>query len=90
MNRPKPAQAPNGTERAVQPRNCGFAVAALITALLVPVPVSVVLGHIGLRRIRRSDGMLLGRGFAITGLVLGYVWLAWWVFFTVAVWATVG
>lgn len=35
--------------------------------------VSVVLGVLGLRQINRSDGAVSGRGFAITGIVLGAI-----------------
>ncbi len=37
---------------------------------------AVVLGHLAIRDIRRGDGMLGGKGRAITGLVLGYLVLA--------------
>jgi hypothetical protein len=38
---------------------------------LVLLPTAVVLGIVALSAIKRSGGMLLGRGFAIAGLVLG-------------------
>lgn len=64
---------------------CGYAIAALVTALVSPIPISIALGHIALRRIRNSNGTLPGRGMAVAGLVLGYLWLAWWLFFIIAV-----
>jgi len=38
--------------------------------------VAVILGHIALGQIRQAPGQYTGRGFAIAGLVLGYVQLA--------------
>jgi hypothetical protein len=35
--------------------------------------VAIVLGHVAISQIRNSQGALSGRGFAIAGLVLGYV-----------------
>lgn len=35
--------------------------------------VAVILGHIGLSKIKESKGALTGRGLAITGLVTGYL-----------------
>jgi len=47
-----------------------MAIAALVSAFVV-APLGVVLGHIALSQIQRSDED--GRGLAIAGLVLGYV-----------------
>lgn len=67
----------------------GLAVAALVCGLLgfctagVTALLGLVLGLAGLRKIRRSQGGLTGRGFAITGLGFSaaalVVWLAIWV-----------
>lgn len=54
----------------------GLAIASLVTALLgVPV-VSIVLGHVALKRIRSAVTRERGSGLAVAGLVLGYVQLA--------------
>jgi hypothetical protein len=37
--------------------------------------LAVVFGHIAISQINRSGGMVTGKGMAIAGLVLGYVWL---------------
>lgn len=58
------AQFPPGTPRPTD----GLSIAALICGLVVG-PVGLVLGIIALARIRRSGAK--GRGFAITGIVLG-------------------
>lgn len=57
----------------VQPLNT-MALLALIFAFLPTGPLSVVFGHIGLSQIRRTGER--GRGMAIAGLVLGYLWIA--------------
>src|SRR5207253_9875856 len=36
-------------------------------------------GHISLSQIKKSAGALKGRGMAITGLILGYLWIAFWI-----------
>jgi len=66
-----PSSAPNATP----PRNSGYAVASLVTALLCLSLVPVVLGHIALGKIKRSAGALKGQGLAIAGLVMGYLQL---------------
>lgn len=50
----------------------GYAIAALASGLVF-APLGIVLGHIALSQIRktRQDG----RGLAIAGLVVGYLWL---------------
>lgn len=56
----------------------GRAVASLVTGILgafwPSAVAAIVLGHISRSEIRRSNGLLKGRGMAIVGLVLGYVW----------------
>ncbi len=56
----------------------GFVFSWAIAAIVVPVLVSitaVVLGHISLRQIKRNPA-LGGRGMALTGLILGYIPIA--------------
>jgi hypothetical protein len=38
--------------------------------------LAVIFGHVALSQIKRSMGAVTGRGLAIAGLVLGYLWLA--------------
>ena len=54
----------------------GYAIAALVTALLTVPVAPIVLGHVARRRITESGGMKDGDGLAIAGLVLGYAYLA--------------
>ncbi len=37
--------------------------------------VGIILGHIALGQIKRSNGYEQGRGFALAGLIIGYIWL---------------
>jgi hypothetical protein len=54
----------------------GYAIAALVTALIGPPIVPVYLGHKARRRIRESGGLKEGGGMALAGLVIGYVQLS--------------
>jgi hypothetical protein len=61
----------------------GFAIASLvcslagIAGLLFAGPIlGVVFGHLALREIDRSDGIVGGHGLAMAGLIVGYVALA--------------
>jgi hypothetical protein len=44
----------------------------------------VIFGHIALGQIKESGGRESGRGFAIAGLALGYMGLAWLLVFLAA------
>ncbi len=63
-----------------EPRNCGQAIAALVLGLIpctcVPSLLAIIFGHIALSKIDQSGGELKGRGMAIAGLVLGYLFTA--------------
>lgn len=55
----------------------GLAVTSMILGILwlcwLGSILAVLFGHIGLSQIKKSQGTQQGRGFAITGLVLGYL-----------------
>ncbi len=53
-----------------------FAIASLIVSLVGTGLIGVILGHIALAQIKRSNGYEQGRGLAIAGLVIGYAKLA--------------
>ena len=53
-------------------RTNGFAIASFILGLLTGTLLAVIFGHVALSQIRRTGER--GRGMAITGLVLGYIW----------------
>lgn len=60
-----------------------LAIASLVCSIgswfilpIVGAIAGVVLGHVALSQIRRSDGTQDGHGMAVTGLVVGYIHLA--------------
>ncbi|MGH8985068.1 MAG: DUF4190 domain-containing protein, partial [Acidimicrobiia bacterium] len=61
------------------PKTSGLAIASLVTGILfcfvVTPVVAVVLGHLALDQIRDSDGAISGRGMAIAGVTLGWIFL---------------
>jgi len=73
----------------LQTRTNGLAIASLVLGILcvywITSILAVIFGHIALSQIKRSNGTQTGRGLAIAGLVLGYVWLALLVVFIVAI-----
>ncbi len=80
---PRYAQPPQGTPYYVPypvampaPATNTLSILALISAFVAPFVVPVVLGHISLNQIRRTNEG--GRGLAITALVLGYIQIAFW------------
>jgi len=57
-------------------KTSGKAIGSLICGLLFPAAiVAIILGHLSLSDIRKAAGRLTGRGIAIAGLVLGYLWI---------------
>jgi len=46
-------------------------IAGFVTCMLTTLP-GIILGHIALSKIKRSNGTLLGRGQAIAGIAVGY------------------
>ncbi len=50
-----------------------YALVSIITAFLAPV-AGIVFGHLALSQIKRNGDA--GRGLALTGLILGYAYLA--------------
>jgi hypothetical protein len=80
---PVPPQAYPAPPYLAQRTN-GLAVASLVLGIvsffclgfLFPVPLlAIVFGHLALDRIARSGGAEKGRGLAIAGLVLGWVFI---------------
>jgi uncharacterized protein DUF4190 len=62
------------------PATSGYAIASLICSLLGFIGVfgfgtilGIIFGHLALREIDRSNGILQGRGLAQAGLILGYI-----------------
>lgn len=69
-----------GAPRAAQKTN-GFAIASLVLGILgflffgTGAVLALVFGYMGKRQIDASGGAQQGRGLAIAGIVLGWVWL---------------
>jgi type IV pilus assembly protein PilA len=57
----------------------GKAIVSLICGLLIFLPplfiAAIVFGHLALSEIHKSAGRLKGKGIALTGLLLGYLWI---------------
>ncbi len=73
---PPPAYAPP-TAYTVPPAPAmnGMAIASFVTSLVLhPGVVAVILGHIAMSQIKKRGGG--GKGFAIAGLIIGYVSIA--------------
>jgi len=75
------------TQDALVAQTSGLAIASLVCSLaaftgvvlyvtaLLFIP-GIICGHLALWRINRSHGQLKGKGLAIAGLIIGYVFLA--------------
>jgi len=61
-----------------------LAIASLIVSILGFGLIGVILGHIALSQIKRSNGYERGRGLAIAGLVIGYAEIAIGLIVTIA------
>jgi prepilin-type processing-associated H-X9-DG protein len=85
-----PAPRFTGRNDYVIARNSGLAIAAFILSLLgfitfgIAALLALILGIVAVVQINKSQGQLIGKGFAITGIVIGScisVWVA--IFFPV-------
>ncbi|WP_280764032.1 DUF4190 domain-containing protein [Prescottella agglutinans] len=67
----------------LQPQNAGTNVCAILALIFgfLGGLLAIVFGHIALSQIQRTGEQ--GRGLAIAGLVLGYMFLAFWVIFLI-------
>lgn len=68
--------APPGASYAPVGPTSGMAIASLICSLLGIGIVGVILGHLALNEINKSNGYTQGRGLAIAGLIIGYLQIA--------------
>jgi len=85
MTQPPPGVPPSAAWTApayqvpASSKTSGLAIASLVTGILfcfvVTPVVAVVLGHLALDNIRDSDGTISGRGMAIAGVTLGWIFL---------------
>ena len=65
------------------PKTSGFAVASLIFGIIGGL-LALPFGYVALRKIKRSGGALRGRGMALAGVILGWIWLGLLVAGTIA------
>lgn len=76
-----PPPGPGGPDEAAvgpqTPRVSGLAIASLVLGLMpcscIPPLLAIVLGHLALHEISRNPGVYEGRGLALCGTILGYV-----------------
>ena len=75
---PSGYQAPDGNYAYSTPtpqKTNGFAIASLVFGIIGGVLLALVFGYIALSQIKRSGGRQGGRGLALAGVTLGWVWL---------------
>lgn len=83
---PYRAEAPQApqTQRAQQPTTMAytntFAIVAVILGFMQPI-AGIVFGHLALGQIKRNGDT--GRGLALTGLIVGYAMVAFWIAFII-------
>lgn len=76
---PQPA-APRTALSTTMAHTNTFAVIAVILAFIQPI-AGIIFGHMAMGQIKRNGDS--GRGLALTGLILGYIYLAFIVIFVV-------
>ena len=76
---PQPGYGGGGDQYPVRRTN-GLAVASMILGILwvcwIGSVLAVIFGHVALSQIKKSQETQQGRGFAVTGLILGYLGVA--------------
>lgn len=83
---PPPMQPYSYGSQYAAPATNALAIIALVTAFFVPI-AGIVCGHLALGQIRRTgEG---GRGLALAGLIIGYVYTAFVVLYVMFVLAIV-
>jgi curved DNA-binding protein CbpA len=70
--RPQPSQLLPPVTESLAKWSLGLGIAGLLCGIFTSIP-AVICGHRALAAIENSNGRLIGRGFAKTGLVLGYL-----------------
>lgn len=85
---PAPAAAAVYAPAPASPVANGMAIASFVAGLVwfawLGSICAVIFGHIALGQIKESGGRETGRGFAVAGLALGYIGLAWLLVFLLA------
>lgn len=77
----QPSYRPATTTSTLAVVSLVFGILSWLVLPFVGALIAVVCGHLARSEIRRSEpGSLSGDGLALTGLILGYLHLACWVF----------
>lgn len=72
------AQPPSSLPDVAVRRTSGLAIASLVCGLVsfflfaLPSVIAIILGHSARSKIKKSEGKLLGKNMALTGLICGY------------------
>ncbi|MEO1825982.1 MAG: DUF4190 domain-containing protein [Roseibacillus sp.] len=94
MTNPPPPQppipAPQPAPQYTPPQTSGLAIASLVCSIVGVSLVAVILGHIALGKIRRSNGAVDGKGLALAGTIVGYVGLFLFIIFVIVPFLLVG
>ncbi|HVC71446.1 MAG TPA: RDD family protein [Acidimicrobiales bacterium] len=92
QDQPQPTMPPpgyadlyrQGVFGSVLPRNDGLAIASLVCSVAgilfvgVPAILGVIFGFVARAQIRRSSGVLIGEGLALSGIITGFVIITCW------------
>ena len=84
LNAPAPvsmATPTTGYAVAAAATTSGFAIASLVLGIIGGSILAIIFGFVALSQIKKSGAK--GRGMAIAGVVLGFVWTALWILFVV-------
>ncbi len=88
---------PSQTQRSYLPpelqvRDSTLAIVSMVTGIvgwlllpLIGAITAIVTGHLANKEIKESNGMLTGKGMATTGLILGYIQIAFIVLAVIAI-----
>ncbi len=68
---PPPSYAPQLSTKAIVSLGCG--IGSWVIVPFIGAIIAVIMGHMARGEIQRSQGAMTGDGFAIAGLVLGYI-----------------
>lgn len=71
-----------GYRQPYTPKTNTMAILAIVFGFVFS-PLGIVFGHIGLSQIKRTGEQ--GRGLALTGLIVGYVFTALWVLYIILI-----
>ena len=85
-----PIPAPQPAPQYTPPQTSGLAIASLVCSIVGVSLVAVILGHIALGKIRRSNGAVDGKGLALAGTIVGYVGIFLFIVFVIVPFLLVG